>query len=61
VIGGIDMEPIKRVRVVDSVSEKLLGAISEGRFEIGEKLPPEHELAEMLKVSRNALREAVRQ
>jgi GntR family transcriptional repressor for pyruvate dehydrogenase complex len=55
------MEPIKRVRVVDSVSEKLLRAISEGRFEAGAKLPPEHVLAETLQVSRNALREAVRQ
>ena len=49
------MKPIKRVRVVDSVSEKL-GAIREGKFIAGEKLPPEHELAETLQVSRNALR-----
>ena len=55
------MEPIKRVRVVDSVSEKLVGAISEGKFEAGAKLPPEQDLADMLQVSRNALREAVRQ
>jgi GntR family transcriptional repressor for pyruvate dehydrogenase complex len=60
-MGGIDMEPVKRVRVVDSVSEKLVSAISEGRFDAGAKLPPEHDLAEMLRVSRNALREAVRQ
>jgi GntR family transcriptional repressor for pyruvate dehydrogenase complex len=60
-MGGIDMEPVKRVRVVDSVSEKLVSAISEGRFDAGAKLPPEHDLAEMLQVSRNALREAVRQ
>lgn len=55
------MEPVKRVRVVDSVSEKLVRAISEGRFDAGAKLPPEHDLAETLQVSRNALREAVRQ
>lgn len=60
-MSDIDMKPIKRVRVVDSVSEKLLGAIREGKFIAGEKLPPEHELAETLQVSRNALREAVRQ
>ncbi len=61
VIGGTDMEPIKRVRVVDSVSEKLIEAISDGMFEMGAKLPPEHELSKTLQVSRNALREAVRQ
>ncbi|NLS45157.1 MAG: FadR family transcriptional regulator [Firmicutes bacterium] len=55
------MEPIKRVRVVDTVSEKLVRAISEGKFEAGTKLPSEHDLAQMLQVSRNALREAVRQ
>ena len=60
-ISGIDMKPVKRVRVVDSVSEKLIRAISDGTFEAGAKLPPEHELSETLQVSRNALREAVRQ
>lgn len=55
------MKPVKRVRVVDSVCEKLVSAISEGRFDAGAKLPAEHDLAEMLQVSRNALREAVRQ
>ncbi|MGB4038215.1 MAG: FadR/GntR family transcriptional regulator, partial [Bacillota bacterium] len=61
VMNATEMEPVKRVRVVDIVCEKLVSAISEGRFDAGSKLPPEHDLAEMLQVSRNALREAVRQ
>ncbi|MFY9434072.1 MAG: GntR family transcriptional regulator, partial [Bacillota bacterium] len=60
-MNATEMEPVKRVRVVDIVCEKLVSAISEGRFDAGSKLPPEHDLAEMLQVSRNALREAVRQ
>lgn len=55
------MEPVRRVRTVDVVSQRLLSAIARGQFKPGTKLPPERELAGMLQVSRNVLREAVRQ
>lgn len=55
------LEPVKRVRTVDAVSQRLLSAIVRGEFKPGEKLAPERELAATLKVSRNVLREAVRQ
>ncbi len=57
----VRVEPVKRVRTVDIVSQRLLTAIARGEFSPGEKLAPERELAAMLQVSRNVLREAVRQ
>lgn len=58
---GMLVEPVKRVRTVDVVSQQLLAAIARGEFSPGEKLAPERELAATLQVSRNVLREAVRQ
>lgn len=55
------MEPIKRIRIVDTVIERILSAVSAGDFMPGQKLPSEHELTKTLRVSRNALREAFKQ
>ena len=41
------------------VARWLIAAIREGRYKVGEKLPPERTLAEMLSVSRTAVREAL--
>ena len=41
------------------VQEKLRELVSSGSFNEGDKLPSERELAQMLAVSRNVLREAV--
>ena len=41
------------------VQEKLRELVSSGSFNEGDKLPSERELAQMLDVSRNVLREAV--
>jgi GntR family transcriptional repressor for pyruvate dehydrogenase complex len=42
------------------VAEKIKTAISDGRLKLGDKLPPERDLAVQLGVSRSSLREAVR-
>ena len=55
------LEAVRRVRTVDVVSQRLLSAIARGEFQPGTRLPPERELASVLQVSRNMLREAVRQ
>ncbi|MEA4882311.1 MAG: FadR/GntR family transcriptional regulator [Clostridia bacterium] len=55
------MKPVKRVRAGDAVADMLFSAITNGDYKPGEKLPPENQLAAMANVSRNVLREAVRQ
>ncbi|MGI6084476.1 MAG: FadR/GntR family transcriptional regulator [Acetivibrionales bacterium] len=54
------MEPIDNATVVDKVIQRIIGAISEGKFKLGSKLPTETELMELLQVSRNSLREAMK-
>jgi len=47
-------------RIFQDVIEQIEEAIVDGRLQVGEKLPPERELKEMLKTSRSTLREALR-
>ncbi|MGC8603480.1 MAG: FadR/GntR family transcriptional regulator [Desulfomonilaceae bacterium] len=58
------MEPIFRKirseRLSEKVAEQLRKAISEGRFKVGEKLPSQPDLAELMGVSRPSVREAVK-
>lgn len=54
------LQPISSKTVVQKIIEQITGAISSGRFQLGEKLPSEFELMEELKVSRNSLREAMK-
>jgi GntR family transcriptional regulator, transcriptional repressor for pyruvate dehydrogenase complex len=48
------------LKVTDSAIERIRAMIAEGQLGPGDRLPPEHELAERLGVSRGSLREAVR-
>lgn len=41
------------------VAEQIIDAIKSGKFVGGDKLPPERELAELMGVSRNSVREAI--
>lgn len=41
------------------VAEQIIDAIKSGKYEGGDKLPPERELAELMGVSRNSVREAI--
>ena len=50
----------KQSRVFQDVVTQIQGAILDGKLKIGEKLPPERELGEMLGTSRGTLREALR-
>lgn len=56
---GVIKITIKRNRVNESI-ENLLKYISENHLNIGDKLPKESELAEILNVGRSTLREAVK-
>lgn len=55
------LTPLKRSRVSDDVLSQLVERILSGRFEAGQRLPPERELAQQLGVNRTSLREALRQ
>ncbi|MCF7890030.1 FCD domain-containing protein [Candidatus Bipolaricaulota bacterium] len=46
-------------KVFIKVSEQILRSIIEGNYEVGDRLPPERELAEQMGVSRNSIREAL--
>ena len=56
--GGI--EPVRRLKVSDSVAAQLEQLILRGDFKRGEKLPPERVLAEKFGVGRSSMREALR-
>ena len=47
-------------RLADFVMEQLKEAIFQGRYQAGERLPPENKLVEIFGVSRVVVREAIR-
>jgi DNA-binding FadR family transcriptional regulator len=49
-----------RTSLVDSAIEQLRAQLSSGAWQVGDRIPTEHELAEQLAVGRNTVREAVR-
>lgn len=58
--GPDDWEPVARSRTYELVLTRIERLIHDGRLRVGDRLPPERELAEMLGVSRAAIREALR-
>jgi len=52
--------PVSRVRTYELVLQRIENQIVTGALRAGERLPPERELAELLGVSRPAVREALR-
>ncbi|WP_028864263.1 pyruvate dehydrogenase complex transcriptional repressor PdhR [Psychromonas aquimarina] len=50
---------IKQPKLADVIENRLESMILEGTLELGEKLPPERELAKQFDVSRPSLREAI--
>ncbi|MEW6549882.1 MAG: FadR/GntR family transcriptional regulator [Spirochaetota bacterium] len=54
------MEPIKRISVVEQAISKIYDLILSQDLKENDKLPPERQLSEMLGISRNSLREAIR-
>ncbi|MEW6623606.1 MAG: FadR/GntR family transcriptional regulator [Bacillota bacterium] len=53
------MDLIQKKQVYELVYDKLKDMITDGHFQEGDYLPPEHELAEQFGVSRSAIREAM--
>ena len=51
--------PIRVERVADKVAEQVKKLISDGVVKVGDRLPPERELAEQMGVSRASVREAL--
>src|SRR6056297_3219907 len=54
------LEPVKKIRLYESIVKQIQHLINEGDLIPGQKLPPERELAEELNVSRTSIREALR-
>jgi GntR family transcriptional regulator, transcriptional repressor for pyruvate dehydrogenase complex len=52
-------EPIRIPTAVDEITDRLVTAIAIGELLPGSRLPPEREMAAMLRVGRNTIREAV--
>ncbi len=56
----LDLERIEKKAISESVAEQLRTAILRGEVQVGERLPPERELAPRFGTNRNTLREAIR-
>jgi GntR family transcriptional repressor for pyruvate dehydrogenase complex len=57
----MNVRPIQKASATNKVFKALYEMIATGRYQRGQKLPPQEELARQLGVSRNTLREAVNQ
>ncbi len=55
---SISFQPIKKKRTFEEIVELLKGKIFSGEYQTGDKLPTERDFAQMIKVSRSAVREA---
>ncbi len=55
-----EIEPVRRETVMDTVARRIEHLVRSGQLKAGDRLPPEPELAQMLRVSRSALREALK-
>ena len=58
--GSIAFRPVRAGNAFEETVEQLLRAVKLGAVPPGDRLPPERELAGMLNVSRDTLREAIR-
>src|ERR1700721_3802627 len=54
------LEPIHRETVMSMVARRIEGLVRSGALKAGDRLPPEPDLAQMLRVSRGSLREALK-
>ncbi|MFO8063103.1 MAG: FadR/GntR family transcriptional regulator [Spirochaetota bacterium] len=56
----MEIKPVETKRVYQVIIEQIIGLIRDDELHVGEKLPPERELAERFHVSRPSVREALR-
>jgi GntR family transcriptional repressor for pyruvate dehydrogenase complex len=54
------LQPIRRETVMDMVARRIEELVRSGDLKAGDRLPPEPDLAQMLRVSRGSLREALK-
>lgn len=54
------LRPARKRSLHEDVARQLIRKMEEGEFRIGDKLPPERELARQLQVNRSTVREALR-
>lgn len=54
------IHPVLKPRLHDQISEQINKLITEGLLKPGDRLPPERDMAERFKVSRNSVRDALR-
>ena len=54
------LEPVRKTRVYEDIVSQIQRLIAEGRLCPGDQLPPERELAEIFRVSRTSVRDALR-
>ena len=57
---ALDLERINKKAISESVADQLRDKILRGEVGVGERLPPERELAPAFGTNRNTLREAIR-
>jgi len=60
-VAVIGFRQMERRDLRGHIAAQIRGAIEQGRLKVGDKLPPEKELAVQLGVSRVALRETLRE
>lgn len=58
--GRAEFRRIRTPRAFEEIAEQIRRELSDRRLRVGDRLPPERELAEQFGVSRNTLREALR-
>ncbi len=54
------IEPVRKIRLYESITNQIQKLIQEGELKPGDKLPSERDLAESMNVSRPSIREALR-
>ena len=59
-IAAAQLEPVQRETVMAMVARRIEELVRSGELKAGDRLPPEPELAQMLRVSRGSLREALK-
>jgi len=56
----VDFTPVRRETVMDTVASRIEQLVRSGELKSGDRLPPEPELAQKLRVSRSSVREALK-
>lgn len=57
---GMALQPVPRASAVEAVLDQIQEQVSSGAWPVGERIPGEHDMAGRLRVSRPAVREAIR-